>query len=217
MANLKNVIYLSNEDYETLVSTGTVTIDGETLTYDENNVYITPDKLASTTEDGLMSSSDKVKLDNLPAGDDLITTKEDFSNQVFLDNESSLTILRKECYLIKQGDSVKIHIYISGKNESGAQVNNVRFSNTSTSTLTISNSEIANAITDMNGNAISSATAGQLKPMAQIWYNDGNTTIQTLRAEHRTTNQIYLYSERYSPNIPDSANFIVCIDEVLAV
>ena len=68
MANLKNVIYLSNEDYETLVSTGTVTIDGETLTYDENNVYITPDKLASTTEDGLMSAVDKSKLDNIESG-----------------------------------------------------------------------------------------------------------------------------------------------------
>ena len=65
MANLKNVIYLSNEDYETLVSTGTVTIDGTTLTYDENNVYITPEKLASTTEDGLMSAADKSKLDNV--------------------------------------------------------------------------------------------------------------------------------------------------------
>lgn len=65
MANLKDVIYISNEDYETLVSTGTVTIDGDTLTYDENNVYVTPDKLASQTEDGLMSSSDKTKLDDI--------------------------------------------------------------------------------------------------------------------------------------------------------
>lgn len=63
MSNLKNVIYLSNEDYETLVSTGTVTISGTTLTYDENNVYITPEKLASQSEDGLMSAADKVKLD----------------------------------------------------------------------------------------------------------------------------------------------------------
>lgn len=65
MANLKDVIYLSNEDYETLVSTGTVTIEGQTLTYDENNIYITPDKLASSTEDGLMSSTDKAKLDTI--------------------------------------------------------------------------------------------------------------------------------------------------------
>ena len=68
MANLKDIIYLSNEDYETLVSTGTVVIDGETLTYDENNVYVTPDKLASSTEDGLMSSSDKTKLDGVAIG-----------------------------------------------------------------------------------------------------------------------------------------------------
>lgn len=73
MANLKNVIYISNEDYETLVSTGTVTIDGDTLTYDENNVYITPDKLASSTEDGLMSSEDKSKLDGLDKVIDLGT------------------------------------------------------------------------------------------------------------------------------------------------
>ncbi len=65
MPNLKNIIYLSNEDYETLVSTGTVTIDGETLTYDENNVYVTPDKLVTTTEDGLMSCTDKVILDTI--------------------------------------------------------------------------------------------------------------------------------------------------------
>lgn len=65
MANLKNIIYLSNEDFETLVSTGTVTIDGTTLTYDENCLYITPDKLASSSEDGLMSASDKAKIDSL--------------------------------------------------------------------------------------------------------------------------------------------------------
>lgn len=65
MANLKDVIYLSNEDYETLVSTGTVTIDGDTLTYDENNVYITPEIVASSTQDGLMSASDKIKLDGV--------------------------------------------------------------------------------------------------------------------------------------------------------
>jgi hypothetical protein len=65
MANLKNVIYLTNEDYETLVTTGTVTIDGETLTYDENNLYITPEETASPLKDGLMSAEDKVKLDNI--------------------------------------------------------------------------------------------------------------------------------------------------------
>lgn len=64
---LKNVIYLSNSDYNTLVSTGTVTIDGITLTYSDDNVYITPDTVATTTEDGLMSAADKVKLNSLSA------------------------------------------------------------------------------------------------------------------------------------------------------
>lgn len=67
MANLKNVIYLSNEDYLELVTTGTVTINGTTLQYSDDDVYITPDILASATENGLMSAEDKAKLDNLPA------------------------------------------------------------------------------------------------------------------------------------------------------
>lgn len=43
MGDLKNVIYISQADYDTLYSTGTVTIDGVTLTYDEDNVYLVPD------------------------------------------------------------------------------------------------------------------------------------------------------------------------------
>ena len=68
---VKNVIYLSNEDYETLVTTGTVTIGDTTLTYDEDNLYITPEKEATTTEAGLMSASDKVKLNGLKSGTQL--------------------------------------------------------------------------------------------------------------------------------------------------
>ena len=43
MANLKDVIYLSAEDYNTLYTNGTVTINGTTITYDANNLYIVPD------------------------------------------------------------------------------------------------------------------------------------------------------------------------------
>lgn len=65
MANLKEVIYLTNEAYDTLVSTGTVTVNGVTINYDENCVYVTPDQLATTTQDGLMSASDKAVVDSL--------------------------------------------------------------------------------------------------------------------------------------------------------
>lgn len=65
---LEKVIYISNEDYETLVSAGTVEIGGKTLTYDENIVYITPEKAATIAEDGLMSAEDKAKLDAIESG-----------------------------------------------------------------------------------------------------------------------------------------------------
>ena len=42
--DLKKVIYLSRNDYLTLISTGTVTINGSTLTYDAANLYIVPDE-----------------------------------------------------------------------------------------------------------------------------------------------------------------------------
>ena len=71
---LEKVIYISNEDYETLVSTGTVTIGGKTLTYDENIVYITPEKAATIAEDGLMSAEDKAKLDTITGITNTVTS-----------------------------------------------------------------------------------------------------------------------------------------------
>lgn len=47
--DLKKVIYLSREDYLTLISAGTVTINGNTLTYDAGNLYIVPDEEYSFT------------------------------------------------------------------------------------------------------------------------------------------------------------------------
>ena len=51
MANLKDVIYLSAEDYNTLYTNGTITINGVTLTYDANNVYIVPDNTQQQIDD----------------------------------------------------------------------------------------------------------------------------------------------------------------------
>lgn len=51
MANLKDVIYLSAEDYNTLYTNGTVTINGVTLTYDANNIYIVPDDTQEQIDD----------------------------------------------------------------------------------------------------------------------------------------------------------------------
>lgn len=97
MAALKNVIYLSNEDYELLITNGTVTIGNTTLTYDEDNLYITPEKLASITEAGLMSAEDKVKLNNIlnraaasgGTDDSLVTTGDKYRwNNMSGDNQT---------------------------------------------------------------------------------------------------------------------------------
>lgn len=42
MATLGKIVYLSATDYATLVSTGTVTVDGVTIAYSANDLYITP-------------------------------------------------------------------------------------------------------------------------------------------------------------------------------
>lgn len=85
MANLRNVVYISNEDYETLVSTGTVTIGGVTITYNENDLYLTPDGkyvlnsssststgalpyIESTTSKYLHSSSKSISLTEVSTG-----------------------------------------------------------------------------------------------------------------------------------------------------
>jgi len=127
MSALKNVIYLSNEDYNTLISTGTVTINGTTLTYDENNVYITPDPLATTTDPGLMSAADKVKLDDIinrtaaESGEDLslVTTGDKYrwdhisgDNQTIKGNGTSFGV--NEAVNIVPGTNVSVTAATSG-------------------------------------------------------------------------------------------------------
>ena len=41
---LKNIVYLSAENYVTLKETGTVTINGQTINYSEDDVYCVPDE-----------------------------------------------------------------------------------------------------------------------------------------------------------------------------
>ena len=43
MANFKGIVYLTNEQYTTLQTNGTITVGDVTLTYDENTLYVTPD------------------------------------------------------------------------------------------------------------------------------------------------------------------------------
>ena len=42
MANLGKVVYLTDAQYQTLVTNGSITVGGVTVTYSENDLYVTP-------------------------------------------------------------------------------------------------------------------------------------------------------------------------------
>ena len=43
MANLQHIVYLSNAEYQTLITNGSITKGNRTITYNDNDLYITPD------------------------------------------------------------------------------------------------------------------------------------------------------------------------------
>ena len=42
MGNLKNVIYLSRQDYQTLINNGKVTVNGVTVQYSDDDIHVAP-------------------------------------------------------------------------------------------------------------------------------------------------------------------------------
>ena len=43
MANLQRIIYLSATEYATLIADGSITKNGRTIVYNDNDLYITPE------------------------------------------------------------------------------------------------------------------------------------------------------------------------------
>lgn len=43
MANLQRIIYLSATEYATLIEDGSITKNGRTIVYNDNDLYITPE------------------------------------------------------------------------------------------------------------------------------------------------------------------------------
>lgn len=115
MGLLKDVIYLSKEDYETLVRTGTVTIDGETLTYDENNLYLTPEtqnvkSVNSVTPDANGNVSIPVgtgTVTEVTAGTGLVIAEDETINpKVCIDSDYKLPTLTEWNGLVTSVDSI---------------------------------------------------------------------------------------------------------------
>lgn len=51
MSDLGNVIYLSGEQYKTLIKNGSITINGKTIKYSENDIHIVPLKYVYNEEE----------------------------------------------------------------------------------------------------------------------------------------------------------------------
>lgn len=43
MSNLQRIVYLTAVEYQSLVTDGSITKNGRTITYSDNDLYITPD------------------------------------------------------------------------------------------------------------------------------------------------------------------------------
>ena len=140
---------------------------------------------------------------------DFIKEKIDFSSSLIVDNSANLTEIRKELYLVKSGRSIKLFCYYSAKNESGSQINGIRISNTN---IVVSDNFIKTNIKDMNGNELSSATAGIIGVATQNIYYDGNMVIKPIRLQHSTTNKLTLY-DGSSLNLPNNGNLIIEIEK----
>ena len=62
MSELKRIVYLSNEQAQTLFGTGSVTSNGITVNYDENDLYVTPDtQLQADWEQTVTTADDYIK------------------------------------------------------------------------------------------------------------------------------------------------------------
>lgn len=64
MASLRQVVYLSKADYTTLLTNGTITKNGKTVIYNENNLYVTPeeDKVLTGTSSEWQENSTLIPL-----------------------------------------------------------------------------------------------------------------------------------------------------------
>lgn len=66
MPNSKQIVYLSQAQYNELIANGSITVDGVTVTYDENDIYVTPqaEPVTDVRVDGISVSSNGIA--NIP-------------------------------------------------------------------------------------------------------------------------------------------------------
>ena len=66
MANLGKVVYLTDAQYQTLITNGTITVGGVTVTYSQNDLYVTPASPAAEVSVVTPASGSTFTLDPCP-------------------------------------------------------------------------------------------------------------------------------------------------------
>lgn len=96
MGNLQRIIYLEQEDYDTLVDQGSITKGGRTIVFNDNDLYITPedDENSGTGIDFVLSTNTPESLNaNEQVGSAIVDDGEDNNNTAQAGEYANATLL----------------------------------------------------------------------------------------------------------------------------
>jgi len=107
MPNSKQIVYLSQAQYAELIVNGTITVNGVTVTYDENDIYVTPqaEPVTDVRVAGTSVSSDGVANVPIASGNSLglVKTSASGSDGLIIGTNGNININRAYEFQIKAG------------------------------------------------------------------------------------------------------------------
>lgn len=108
MPNSKQIVYLSQSQYAELVANGTITVDGVTVTYDENDIYVTPqaEPVTDVRVDGTSISSNGIANIPLASQSSLGVVKQAGTGySISIQNDGTLKVVGADTATIKISNS----------------------------------------------------------------------------------------------------------------
>jgi len=108
MPNSKQIVYLSQSQYAELIANGTITVDGVTVTYDENDIYVTPQAEPVTDVRVAGTSVAANGVANIPIASQSslgVVKQAETGYSVSIQNDGTLKIVGADTATIKSGSS----------------------------------------------------------------------------------------------------------------
>ncbi len=115
----KNIVYLSKEQYQELITNETLTVNGQTVTYNDNDIYVTPqaEPVTDVRVDGTSISSNGIA--NIPKASSSVLGLVKVGNYgVNMDSAGNLGISYASPTIIKGGGSTFASITTTYQHES---------------------------------------------------------------------------------------------------